>query len=114
MTFYYPLPEKEIKTKATYDCEKCKLYNRNSIKTPYFFPVVGDEYNGLVILGQSPSKDDDEKGRPFINKRAQVVRSIAYKNGINLAKQGAFVYALSCSVGKGHGTDVQYKCCRNI
>ena len=114
MTFYYPLPEKIIKSKTTYDCEKCKLYNRKGIKNPYFFPVVGDKYNGLVVLGQSPSREDDEKGRPFINKRAQVVRSIAYKNGINLKNQGAFLYALSCSVNKGIGTDVQYKCCRSI
>ena len=114
MTFYYPLPEKEVKTKVTYDCEKCKLYARKGLNNPYFYPVIGDQYNGLVILGQSPSKDDDEKGRPFINKRAQVVRSIAYKNGINLVKNAAFLYALSCSVNKGKGTDVQYKCCRSI
>ena len=114
MPFYYPLPEKIIKTKVEYDCEKCKLYNRKGLSNPYFFPTIGDQYNGLVVLGQSPSKDDDLKGRPFVNKRAQVVRSIAYKNGINLSKQGAFVYSLACSVGKGKGTDVQYKCCRSI
>ena len=114
MTFYYPLPEKQTKSKVVYDCDKCKLYQRSGISNPYFFPIVGNQYNGLVILGQSPSKEDDQKGRPFINTRAQVVRSIAYKNGINLAKQGAFMYALSCCVGKGKGTDVQYKCCRSI
>jgi uracil-DNA glycosylase family 4 len=112
MTFYYPLPEKETQSKVTYDCEKCKLYSRKGISTPYFFPVVGDQYNGLVILGQSPSKDDDAKGRPFINQKAQVIRSIAYKNGINLVKTAAFAYSLACATGKG--TDVQYKCCRSI
>ena len=112
MTFYYPLPEKEIKSKITYDCEKCKLYARKGISTPYFFPTIGDQYNGLVILGQSPSKEDDQKGRPFINKKAQPIRSIAYKAGINLIKHAAFVYSLACATGKG--TDVQYKCCRSI
>jgi uracil-DNA glycosylase family 4 len=90
------------------------LYQRKGIETPIFPPVIGDQYNGLVILAQSPSKEDDEKQRPMINKRAQVVRSIAYKQGINLAKKGAFTYALSCCVGKGKGTDVQYKCCHDI
>jgi uracil-DNA glycosylase family 4 len=115
MTFYYPLPEKIVKSKAAeYDCEKCKLYNRKGLSNPYFYPTIGEKYNGLVILGQSPSKDDDQKSRPFVNKRAQVIRSIAYKNGINLTKEGVFLYALSCSVGKGKGTPVQYKCCRPI
>lgn len=114
MTFYYPLPEKQVKTKQEYDCEKCKIYDRKNVETPIFPPVIGDQYNGLVVLAQSPSKEDDQKSKPMVNKRAQVVRSIAYKGGINLFKQGAFLYALSCSVGKGKGTDVQYKCCRDI
>jgi len=112
MSFYYPLPEKQIKSKVTYDCEKCKLYAHKGTVTPYFFPTIGDQYNGLVILGQSPSRDDDLKGRPFINQKAQVIRSIAYRNGINLVKQGAFVYSLACRTNKG--TEVQYKCCRSI
>lgn len=114
MTFYYPLPEKQVKSKQVYDCEKCKLYDRKNVETPVFPPVIGEKYNGLVVLAQSPSKDDDLKQKPMVNKRAQVVRSIAYKSGVNLAKKGAFVYALSCTVGKGKGTDVQYKCCRDI
>jgi uracil-DNA glycosylase family 4 len=90
------------------------LYKRKGLETPIFPPYVGNKYNGLVVLGQSPSKEDDLKQKPFVNKRATVVRSIAYKMGYNLADVGAFTYALSCSVGKGKGTDVQYKCCRDI
>jgi uracil-DNA glycosylase family 4 len=112
MAFYYPLPEKQIKSKIKYDCEKCKLYSRKGTTTPYFFPVIGNQYNGLVILGQAPSKDDDAKGKPFINPKARVIRSIAYKNGINLIKHGAFAYSLACTTFKG--TDTQYRCCRSI
>jgi uracil-DNA glycosylase family 4 len=111
MAFYYPLPEKKIKSKIEYNCEKCGLYKRK-IETPIFPPVIAEQYNGLVILAQSPSKEDDLKQKPMINKRSQMIRSIIYKHGLH--KQVAFTYALSCSVGKSKGTDVQFKCCREI
>ena len=110
MTFYYPLPQSK-QTTIKYDCEKCGLYSNTKLETPFFEPIIGENYNGLVILGQQPSKDDDFKSIPFSNKRAQLVRATAFKNGVNLKKVSAFVYALQCHSGK-KTTDVQYRCCR--
>jgi len=73
--------------------------------------IEGKNYNGLVILGQQPSKEDDARSIPFSNKKAQAVRSNAFKFGINLKDHAAFTYALKGYSGK-KATDVQFKCCR--
>jgi uracil-DNA glycosylase family 4 len=108
--FYYPIPQGKQST-IVYDCDKCGLSDNPKIDTPFFPYHKGANYNGLVVLGQQPSQDDDIKSLPFTNKRAQLVRSTAFKNGINLKNQAAFVYALKCHGKKG--SDVQYKCCRS-
>jgi len=110
MSFYFPIPEVERKSKNVYDCDKCKLKTKN-LKTPEFRVTIGNAYDGLVILGQIPSKDDDTRGIPFINEEAGIIRSTALKNGINLAKQAAILFALSCHTKKA--TETQFKCCRN-
>jgi len=108
MTFYYPFPEKP--SNIVYNCEKCELDKRSGANNPHFVPAIGDAYNGLVILAQNPSKEDDQSGTPLSNQNALLIRSVAFKNKVNLTKQAAILYALSC---KGRGTDVQFKCCRN-
>jgi uracil-DNA glycosylase family 4 len=112
MTFYFPLPQTK-KSNVKYDCDKCGLCNSPKINTPFFPYYKGNNYNGLVILGQQPSKDDDERSIPFSNKKAQAIRSNAFKEGFNLKNVGAFVYALKCHSGK-KSTEVQFKCCRPL
>ena len=107
MTFYYPFPEKP--SNIIYNCDKCELDKRGVINNPHFVPIIGKAYNGLVILGQNISKEDDQKGVPFSNKTALTIRSTAFRNKVNLNTQAAFIYALNC---RGTGTDVQFKCCR--
>ncbi len=111
MAFYYPLPELK-QSPIVYDCEKCGRCDNPKIDTPYFPTVTGNNYNGLVILGQQPTKEDDIKSIPFSNKKAQLLRSTAWKDGINLKNHGAFTWALQCHSGK-KASDIEYKCCRS-
>ena len=112
MSFYFPLPEKVIKSKMVYDCDKCKLSENNKIHNPKMKPFIGNSYNGLVIVADSPSLEDDIKNIPLINEDAKIVRSCFLKNKVNLVNQSAITYALCCSVKKP--TDTQYRCCRDI
>jgi uracil-DNA glycosylase family 4 len=114
MTFYFPLPQKKTKTNITYDCNKCGLCDNPNLSNPIFPYVKGKNYNGLVILGQQPSKEDDKRKIPFSNKRAKVVRSNAFRHsGINLNNYAAFTFAAKCHSNK-KVTEVQYKCCRSL
>ena len=112
MSFYYPIPEGK-KSKVIYDCDKCGLCDNPKLETPMFPLIKGKNYNGLVILGQQPSKDDDIKQIPFSNKKATVVRATAFKKGIKLNNQAAFTYALKAAPTGKKPTDVQFKCCRS-
>lgn len=114
MTFYYPLPQKKTKSNITYDCNKCGLCDNPKLTNPIFPYVKGNNYNGLVILGQQPSKEDDARSIPFSNKRATVVRSNAFRHsGVNLKNAAAFTFALKCFSSK-KATEVQFKCCRSL
>lgn len=111
--FYYPIPEKTTKSKIVYDCNKCGLIHKQNIKHPKMKPYIGQNYNGIVIVANRPSKEDDIKGIPLLNDRAKLVRSLFFKNKINCIKDIAIVYAARCYNNK-NTTDVQYKCCMKL
>ena len=112
MTFYFPIPEKVTKSNIVYDCNRCKLFENKKLTNPKFPDVIGENYNGLVIVCDNPSKEDDQKGIPLVNEKATFVRSSSFRKKINLAKEAAFVYASRCS--KNKKSDTQYKCCRGL
>lgn len=105
--FYFPLPEKIIKSKSSYNCNKCKLDQKNT----KFKPYIGNNYNGLVIVASNPSKMDDIKKTALTNEEATIVRSSFLKNKINLIHHSAICYSLSCYSHKP--TETNFKCCRN-
>lgn len=104
--FYYPFPKKKIVSKIAYNCNKCKL-NQKPMKS-----FIGDNYDGLVVVAEAPTKEDVFKQMPLINEKAQIIRSESLKNKINLITKGAIVYALQCHPGK-NASDTQFRCCRN-
>ena len=58
------------------------------------------------------NKDYDIRIIHFEKKKSQLIISNAFKEGINLKKHAAFIYALKGYSGK-KATDVQYRCCRS-
>ena len=104
--FYFPIPEKNKKSKTEYNCERCKLIDKKQMMQDAY---IGKNYNGLVIVAQSPSKEDFNKNMPLSNEKAIPIRSILFKNKINIAKDVAITYAIKCV--KSKPKDMQYKCC---
>lgn len=109
--FYFPIPELTRKSKLIYDCNKCGIKNK-SIGIQEIEPIVGEDYQGIVILTQCISEDDNAKNKLLVNSSGTIVRSTARKNGINLAKQAAILPALACYTNK-KPTETQFKCCRS-
>jgi uracil-DNA glycosylase family 4 len=115
MSFYFPIPEQVVKkSKIVYDCDKCKLYERNKDKliNPKMEPVVGNKYNGLVIVGEHLTPEEDIKKNLLVGEKLGSIRSAFYKNRINLLHEAAITHAAVCASKKV--TDNQYKCCRRI
>jgi hypothetical protein len=48
MSFYFPIPQQVVKksSKIVYDCDKCKLYekNKDKLNNPKMKPIVGKNY----------------------------------------------------------------------
>lgn len=112
MPFYFPLSEKQTNSKVVYDCKKCKLIENKQLKSPKISPVKGSNYNGLVILGQRTTADDDKTGFPFSNNYANILKNMFFKNGVPLKKEAAFINAASCYTHKK--SDMANKCCESI
>lgn len=113
MSFYFPLPQKVKKSKLIYDCEKCKLYKKvTNLSNPKMEPFIGKKYNGLVIIGENVTFEEDIKNRHLVGELLSTIRSNFLKNGINLVEQAAITHATICASNKV--TDTQYRCCRNI
>jgi len=114
MSFYFEFPSIERKSKTNFDCNKCTLKN-NKIQSPEMQMYVGEQYEGLIILGNKASKHDDEKGFPFADSRSKILRSTAAKFRINLSKQAAMLHAVSCyNPTKKKTSDTHFKCCQSI
>lgn len=112
MPFYFEFPEKVAKSKQVYDCEKCGQYLNKKLKHPKMTnPFMGNQYNGLVIVADSPSAEEDESGIPLSGELTKKIRSQALMNGINFASEAAITFAACC--GKT-SKDVSYTCCKPI
>lgn len=109
--FYYPIPEKNIndEKEVTYNCEKCGILQKKALHTPRFSPIIGDKYNGLVIVPTNPTKEEDAKGSLLTSSIGTILRATAYKLGFNLVQNAAIVPIIRCAIGKP--TDLQGKCC---
>jgi uracil-DNA glycosylase family 4 len=112
MTFYFPLP-KGKQSKITYDCEKCGAYYLNEKnKNPKMEPSIGRNYNGLVIVGGKPSKDDDKYNKHMVNERMKIMRTQFLRKGIRIDTDAVLTFALRCNSTKA--TDTQYRCCHRF
>ena len=100
MNFYFP----DIIDKDKYDCEKCGL-NQKKIK-----PTIGSNYNGILIIGDTPTKKDEKHEKHFSSDIFQSFKKTLVKNKIN-PKMCAFTNITICAGGKI--TAIQAKCCRS-
>lgn len=63
------------------DCHSCGLYK--DCRTPKM-PVYGKGRMKIMIIGEVPGKEEDDRGRPFVGKAGQRLRKELNKHGIDL------------------------------
>ena len=107
--FYYPIPEKGYRAE-TYNCEKCGIRAKRQLETPNMQPSIGPKYDGLVIVTENITGEDDKKGVPLMNKKAiEYLRLPFVKAGFNIVQNAAIVPLIGCHIGKV--TDTYARCC---
>lgn len=91
------------------DCTSCGLRERCKMPVPF----SGPSNPQLVVVGEAPDEQEDEKGQPFIGPSGQLVRS-----WLTLAKWDletvAFVNAVSCYPNRTPTGDEINACQENL
>ena len=75
-------------------CGACGFYKR--CESPKM-PVHGDGAKGVLIVGDFPSKEDDEQGRPFGGESGQYLRQRLGQIGVRLDRDTWTTNALICT-----------------
>lgn len=99
----------------TYTCVSCGLYK--TVKTPRFKPF-GNFKRDILIIGTAPGKEEDETGKPWMNKAGRKFVNTMFKLGINVEEDCLSMYACHCLPKNSEGqyripTNYEVDCCRN-
>jgi uracil-DNA glycosylase family 4 len=103
-------------TKKVYDCETCGLYK--SCRSPKM-ERFGEGKEGILIVGQSPSKRADRDNLPISGPSFRLLQKMMSYVGIDLDRDCWMTNIVQCYAGcdkKGKDKDPsknQYKCCRD-
>lgn len=90
-------------------CGLCKLYKECT--TPKM-KVFGKGRRGILIVGEAPSRNEDEKGRPFISKSGTFLKGHLKRIGVDRDKDCWLYNALICRPpGNATPTDEQIEYC---
>ena len=96
-------------------CATCGLYK--TALTPKMEPY-GDFRKKIMVIGESPVHDDDEKGKPFHSKGGRLLQRKFKQLGIDLFKDCVCLNAVNCRATDKKGadrapTDTELGCCRS-
>jgi DNA polymerase len=81
-------------TERTPECDRCKL-NTDGVRSPC---ISGEgEAGGVLLVGESPGRNEDALGRPFIGKSGQLLRT---ELAAHWSGPVAFDNAIRCAPGR--------------
>lgn len=96
-----PIPL-ELAAARSPNCGACGLYL--TCQTPKM-PVAGHGRRGILIIGEAPGKDDDERGAPFTGQSGELVRRALDRFGVDMHADCWRMNALSCRPERGQIND---------
>lgn len=89
-------------------CESCKLYLK--CKSPKM-PVTGKGRKKILIVGEFPSKNDDDQNKHFVGQSGQFLSQALHEIGIDLRKDCWMTNAIICHPSKNRtpkDKEIQY------
>lgn len=98
------------KTEAVPRCSTCGLYR--TCKSPKM-PVYGVGNRGILVVGESPGKEEDDRNRPFVGKSGTLLRETLGDMGVDLYRDCWTTNTLRCRPPRNATpTDKQIDWCR--
>jgi uracil-DNA glycosylase family 4 len=79
--------------RKVFDCEVCGLYK--NVKSPKMEPFGGFG-SEVLIYGEAPGSEEDEKGRQFIGESGDLLYSIFEECGYDIDAQAKYINAIDC------------------
>jgi len=86
-------PGKRRAISAVRDCNTCQLFT--SAKTPKMEPF-GQGKMRIAVVGESPGRDEDIQGRPFVGKSGQLLKDYLDRLGVDLDRDCFLTNAFQC------------------
>lgn len=90
------------------NCLRCD--SRKNSKTPQM-KYYGEGKKEVLIIGECPTKTDDDYGIPFIGTSGQYLNHFFKKYGFNIDQDAWRMNAVSCRVKDNNPTKDQIECC---
>jgi DNA polymerase len=77
-------------------CNKCELHKTRCK------PVIsrGNEAAKIMLIGEAPGKDEDEKGKPFVGKSGQLLDELLKRAGFNVENDIYICNVVKCRLTK--------------
>lgn len=85
-------------------CGECGLYKQ--CESPKM-PVYGKGQRGVLVVGEAPGADEDERNRPFIGKAGQHLRGVLDAIDVDLDRDAWTTNALICHPPKNATPDAK-------
>lgn len=106
--------KKATRTRAgkqlNFSCDDCGL-DRGCLSPK--MPPFGNFKKGIMIIGEAPGKNEDEKNRPFCGDADQLLKAILRKYGIDLDNDCIITNGVICRPPQNRTpSDLEIKCCR--
>lgn len=95
-----------------HSCVSCGLYK--NCKNPKMKPY-GNFKKGIIVLGEKPSKSDDQSGKPFQGKEGRFLKKALDDLGIDLFEDCLSLNAINCAPKKEElPTTLEIDHCRSV
>lgn len=92
-------------------CAICGLCNQKSLRHPKLEPY-GEGGKGVLVWGEAPGEEEDERGEPFCGRVGQFFRPYFEQYGIDFEKDCVTVNALDCRPPDNRKPSAkEIKCC---
>lgn len=76
------------------NCDKCQLFQ--TCKSPWMQPSGNTTEPLVLVVGEAPGADEDERGIPFVGQSGQLLRSALENVGLNVKADVAFTNVVKC------------------
>jgi uracil-DNA glycosylase family 4 len=66
------------------ECKRCELKHQKALKQTCYAYIPPKNFNGLMIVGEGPGRNEVVEGRPFVGRSGMLLRALCEAEGLNI------------------------------